>query len=66
LLTGHARVREWFDDTSGRFRIEVNVTNPIIGHIFGYQGSFTVDDVPLDRPGLVPAHIRPQRETYRE
>ncbi|MFN3215842.1 MAG: DUF4166 domain-containing protein [Acidimicrobiales bacterium] len=65
-LTGHARVREWFDDIAGCFRIEVDVTNPIVGHVFGYQGSFTIEQVPLDHPGEVPAHIRPRRETHRE
>lgn len=65
-LTGHARVREWFDDTADCFRIDVDVTNPIIGHIFGYQGSFTIEHIPLEHPGQVPAHIRPRRETNQE
>lgn len=66
LFTGEARVREWFDDTTDRFRINVIVTNPIVGHVLGYQGSFTIDEISLDRPGHVPIHVRPRRETSQE
>ncbi|MGB5756909.1 MAG: Rieske 2Fe-2S domain-containing protein [Acidimicrobiales bacterium] len=45
LLTGPARVREWFDDTTDCLRIDVDVANPLIGHLFGYQGSFTIEHI---------------------
>lgn len=39
-LTGHAEVREWFDESQERFQIDVTVVNPIVGSLFGYRGTF--------------------------
>lgn len=61
-VTGAAVVSEHFDDQAGRFRIAVTVTNPWLGRLFGYWGSFTtsyVDAMP------VPATVRPRREDAR-
>ena len=65
LLSGVADVREWWDDEIERFRIEVRVTNRLLGPLFGYRGSFTVvervcsaDDIPGD--------VLPRREEARE
>ncbi|MER7420720.1 DUF4166 domain-containing protein [Micromonospora peucetia] len=60
-LTGQAHLREWYDDHTGRFGIEVRVTNPLVGPLFGYTGSFTVQYVRPDR-APVPAAVRPLRE----
>jgi hypothetical protein len=64
-LSGVATVREWWDEPTQRFRIEVDVRNRIFGPLFGYRGWFavierecTVDDIPLD--------VRPIREERRE
>jgi hypothetical protein len=64
-LSGVATVREWWDEPTERFRIEVDVRNRVFGPLFGYRGSFTVserqctiDEIPLD--------IRPLREERRE
>ncbi len=65
LFSGVADVCEWFDDASGKFRIEVNVTNRVWGPLFGYRGSFDVAWVPL-RPEDVPAEVKPRREQRRE
>lgn len=64
-LTGQAHVREWYDDATGRFGIEVAVTHRRLGPLFGYSGSFTVCYVPTGRTP-VPAAVRPLRENPRE
>ena len=43
VFSGVADVREWWDDDAERFRIEVHVANRLLGPLFGYRGSFTVD-----------------------
>lgn len=65
VFSGVAHVREWWDDSASRFRIDVNVSNRVFGPLFGYRGSFsvvesacTIDDIPLD--------MRPLREEARE
>lgn len=64
LLTGTARVRESFDDRTGRFGIEVRVANPVLGPLFEYRGSFTTEYVRLDEHP-VPARVKPRREESR-
>jgi hypothetical protein len=61
-LTGVAEVHERYDDAAACFRIEVRVTNPRLGPIFGYAGSFTTTMVPA------PAcrSPRPVRENPRD
>ncbi|MFI9504490.1 DUF4166 domain-containing protein [Nocardia sp. NPDC052566] len=61
VLHGRAEVRESFDDTIGRFRIDVRVTNPVLGPVFGYQGTFTARYVAADTHGVRPG-LRPVRE----
>jgi hypothetical protein len=65
LFSGVADVREWWDEETQRFRIEVSVANKLLGPLFGYRGSFTVaerscaaEDIPID--------VRPLREESRE
>ncbi|MER6943943.1 DUF4166 domain-containing protein [Nonomuraea sp. NPDC000554] len=60
--TGAATVTEHFDDRSERFTIAVTVSNPLLGRIFGYWGSFTVSYV---EAASVPATVRPRRESAR-
>ena len=43
LFSGIADVREWYDDTTRRFRILVDVRNTVWGPLFGYRGSFDVE-----------------------
>ena len=64
-LSGVADVCEWYDDATGRFRIDVNVTNRRWGPLFGYRGSFDVEWIDVSRDG-VPAHVRPARVEHRE
>ena len=65
-LTGHARVREWWDEELDRFRISVKVSNPIIGKIFHYRGSFEAETVKIDSPDDIPTDMRPSREIESE
>jgi hypothetical protein len=62
-FSGIAEVCEWFDDMSGKFRIEVNVKNRLWGPLFGYRGSFDVEWVPAD---TLPEEILPKRAESRE
>ncbi|GAA3246972.1 DUF4166 domain-containing protein [Nonomuraea helvata] len=62
--TGTAVVSEHFDEETERFRIAVTVSNPWLGRIFGYWGSFTVEYVDVAEHG-VPASVRPRREDAR-
>lgn len=64
-LSGYADVREWWDEAESRYRIDVRVTNPRWGSLFGYRGWFTVDERPCS-PVSVPADVRPRREERRE
>ncbi|WP_246213787.1 DUF4166 domain-containing protein [Kitasatospora viridis] len=64
-LTGHARVHEWYDDRADRFRIDVQVTNPLIGPVLGYSGSFRAEYVEVTDPAAIPGYVRPVRECPR-
>jgi hypothetical protein len=64
-LSGVADVREWWSDAEERFRIDVSVTNPRWGPLFGYRGWFTAEERPC-APEDVPLHVRPAREERRE
>jgi hypothetical protein len=65
LFSGIAEVCEWFDDSIGKFRIEVNVRNTLWGPLFGYRGWFNAEwqSCTADQ---VPAHVKPVREERRE
>jgi hypothetical protein len=64
-LSGAANVREWWDEAAACFRIEVRVANKLLGPLFGYQGSFTVEERPCPAPAI-PADVLPVREEHRE
>ncbi|KJY33102.1 hypothetical protein VR45_20825 [Streptomyces sp. NRRL S-495] len=63
-LTGRADLHEWFDEDAGRCRIQVRVTNPLVGLVMGYQGWFTTE-YPQVGPEGIPKHVRPLRESVR-
>lgn len=65
LFSGYAEVREWFDESIGRFRIEVQVRNRLWGRLFGYRGTFDVEWRAC-AAHEVPAHVKPLREERRE
>lgn len=60
-LSGCARVREWWDESEGCFRIDVRVVNRFLGPVFGYRGRFTARYVDTGA-APVPAALRPLRE----
>jgi hypothetical protein len=64
-LSGYADVREWYADDEQRYRIEVSVSNPRWGNLFGYRGWFTVEERKVS-PTDIPRHVRPLREERRE
>jgi hypothetical protein len=45
FFSGVANVCEWFDDDAQCFRIQVSVSNPHWGKLFGYTGSFQCEEV---------------------
>ncbi len=65
LMSGVAEVREWWDDDTQRFGIDVKVTNRIFGPLFGYSGTFIVTEHPC-RDQDIPLDVRPIREEPRE
>jgi len=65
LFSGYADVCEWYDDATGKYQIEVTVSNRVWGRLFGYRGSFDVEWVEQS-PGHLPAHLIPKRFEERE
>ncbi len=65
LFSGVAHVREWWDESTQRFHIGVDVRNRSFGKLFGYSGSFTVTEHPCTRNGI-PVDVLPIREERRE
>lgn len=64
FFSGVAEVCEWYDDQLWRFVIDVRVTNPTWGPLFGYRGTFNAHWLSVT-PGVVPRHARPRREERR-
>jgi hypothetical protein len=65
LFSGVAHVREWWDDATERFNIDVDVRNRYFGKLFGYRGSFTVTQRPCTRDEI-PLDVLPVRTERRE
>lgn len=63
LLSGRARLTERFDDEHGRFTIDLEVHNDVLGFLFGYRGSFVCE---FPEAGDVPDTVKPYREEVRE
>ncbi|MCG8353032.1 MAG: DUF4166 domain-containing protein [Chloroflexales bacterium] len=65
IFSGVADVCEWYDETEGRFRIEVQVHNRRWGPLFGYRGWFHTEWRPIV-PGDIPRALLPCRTERRE
>lgn len=63
MFSGRAVLRESYDDADGVFRIDLVVSNPVFGFLFGYDGEFTCDFVEADD---APERLRPRRYERRE
>jgi len=64
FFSGIANVREWYDDSIQKYRIEVNVHNRTWGPLFGYRGSFEAEW--LRDVERIPQELRPLRFERRE
>jgi hypothetical protein len=62
-LSAQATVHEWYDDETEQFRIAVTVTNPLVGLVFEYRGSFEVEWIDCE---TVPDAVRPVSPTAGE
>lgn len=62
LFSGRARLREWFDEDDGVFRIDLRVTNRHFGFLFGYHGWFTCEWTPATD---APERLKPRRHERR-
>ncbi len=65
LFSGVADVCEWFDETSGKFYIDVHVHNDAWGPLFGYSGCFECEWSPCESADI-PGTFKPVREERRE
>jgi hypothetical protein len=65
FFSGIADVCEWYDDATGKFRIDVNVSNATWGPLFGYSGSFDVEWMAMTEQ-QVPDDAKPRRVEARE
>ncbi|MFF4352675.1 DUF4166 domain-containing protein [Streptomyces sp. NPDC001530] len=64
LIGGEAEVRESFDESTARFRIQVRVVNRNFGPLFGYEGWFRASYEDIRARGVRPG-LRPVREEAR-
>ncbi|WP_226482278.1 DUF4166 domain-containing protein [Natrinema amylolyticum] len=39
-LSVDGRLRDWYDDDDGRFRVSAAIINPLLGTVFEYEGTF--------------------------
>lgn len=39
-LAARGTVRDWYDEAADRYRVGAAITAPVVGHVFGYLGSF--------------------------
>lgn len=62
-LSAQATVHEWYDEDAETFRISVDVSNPLLGPVFEYRGSFDVEWIDCER---VPDTARPSSPTRGE
>lgn len=65
LFSGIAEVCEWYEESDGRFHIEVKVTNRTWGPLFGYRGSFQIEWRKVSR-AEIPGEVLPVRCERRE
>ncbi|WP_341277754.1 DUF4166 domain-containing protein [Paenibacillus sp. FSL H8-0537] len=65
MLTGEADVTEWYDEALDKYRISVQVNNPLLGTIFRYSGSFQAYFIDTGKQPI-PLDVKPLREEHRE
>lgn len=62
LFSGRCDVHEWYDDELEKYSIDVCVSNPWMGDIFGCNGTFDLEWLQFE---TTPARVRPLREECR-
>ena len=62
IFSGRARLREWYDDAAGVFRVSLEVHNRLFGFLFGYRGTFTSEWIPATD---APTRLKPHRHENR-
>jgi hypothetical protein len=62
LLSGEARLHEWFDDATQEFHVDLQVRNRLLGFLFGYRGTFRCEFPDADD---APERLRPVRHELR-
>ena len=63
LFSGHADLRESYDDVAGVYRIRLEVRNRVLGFLFGYEGEFQCE---FPAATDAPARLKPVRHERRE
>lgn len=63
VLSATANVHEWYDEAADSYRIAVHVTNPVVGLVFEYSGSFDVEWIDCE---TAPDDVRPVSPTHGE
>lgn len=64
-LTGTFTGDGFYDEDEGRFRIQVEVRNALMGPLFRYRGYYETEYFDVE-PGELPEEYRPLREDSRE
>ena len=62
LFSGHAELRESYDDAAGVYRINLDVRNSVCGFWFGYEREFSCHFIPASD---APARLKPRRHERR-
>lgn len=65
FLTGTADLHECWDEERQLFTIDLEVSNPVFGFLFGYRGEFSCRFLPLPAGGP-PPRLLPVREELRD
>lgn len=64
FFSGKAFVYVWFDESIGRYRIDVEVKNKVWGTLFGFVGTFDVEWEEVE-PTDIPVGVMPRRVEAR-
>jgi len=62
IFSGSATLRERYDESDGRFHVDLRVENTRLGFLFGYRGSFTCEWIPASDS---PESYKPRRHERR-
>lgn len=62
IFSGRALLKESYDDAAGVFRISMQVSNPVFGFLFGYEGEFRAE---FPAANDAPERLKPVRHEAR-